>query len=128
LNLKDPETGEAVAAQVLRGEEVYGNPDWGEFPLPVSEKVPAPCDLLVVPHDGYDLRGSLEKPAVFGRDFRSGTHSAGGAFVLVRGRAIRAANPHIVDLFPTVLDMMGLPYAGDRDGSSLLSPTAEEKP
>lgn len=127
LNLKDPETGEAVAAQVLRGEEVYGNPDWGEFPLPVSEKVPAPCDLLVVPHDGYDLRGSLEKPAVFGRDFRSGTHSAGGAFVFVRGRMIRAANPHIVDLFPTVLDMMGLPYAGDRDGSSLLSPTAEEK-
>jgi len=127
LNLKDPETGDAVAAQVLRGEEVHGNPEWGEFPLPVSEKTPAPCDLLVVPHDGYDLRGNLEKAAVFGRDFRTGTHSAGGAFVLVRGRAIRAANPHIVDLFPTLLDLMDLPYAGDRDGSSILKPTAEEK-
>jgi predicted AlkP superfamily phosphohydrolase/phosphomutase len=127
MNLKDPETGEAVAAQVLRGEEVHGNPEWGEFPLPVSEKVPAPCDLLVVPNDGYDLRGSLEKPAVFGRDFRTGMHSAAGAFVFVRGRSIRAEHPHIVDLFPTVLDMMGLPYAGDRDGRSLLKSPAEEK-
>ncbi len=120
LNLRDPESGEPVADEVYRGEEVLRNSGWGKFPVPASEKASAPFDLLVVPRDGYDLKGHLDRPSVFGKDLMTGTHSAGGAFLCLRGRTVSKESPHLLDLFPTVLEMMGFRPEEGLDGASLL--------
>ena len=120
LSLTDPLTGEAVAVEVLPGEEVNGNRAWGPFPVATSERVPAPCDLLVLPRDGYDIKGYLDRQSVFGKSVFTGMHSTDGAFVFLRGRRIKARNPHFTDLFPTVLDMMGVGSEEGTDGRTLL--------
>jgi predicted AlkP superfamily phosphohydrolase/phosphomutase len=125
LGLRDPETGEEVLSEVLRGEEVCSNPAWGDFPVPASDRIPAPFDLLAVPRDGYELKGHLDRPTVFGRSVLSGMHTLRGAFVLVRGAAVKAKKAHILDLFPTVLEMMGVEDAEAVEGVSLLGPERE---
>jgi predicted AlkP superfamily phosphohydrolase/phosphomutase len=127
LGLRDPDTGEEVAAEVLRGEEVNGNPAWGPFPVPVSEKVPAPCDLLVVPREGYDLKGALDGPALFARGALSGAHTSGGAFVYLRGRTIAAESPHLLDIYPTILDMMGVETEEELEGRTILREVRAEE-
>jgi predicted AlkP superfamily phosphohydrolase/phosphomutase len=125
LGLRDPETGEEVLSEVLRGEEVCSNPAWGDFPVPASDRIPAPFDLLAVPRDGYELKGHLDRPTVFGRSVLSGMHTLRGAFVLVRGAAVKAKKAHILDLFPTVLEMMGVENEEAVEGVSLLGPERE---
>ncbi|HEY5998835.1 MAG TPA: alkaline phosphatase family protein [bacterium] len=120
LRLHDPEGGGALIAAALRGETVNANPGWPEFPLPVSARQPAPCDLLVVPAEGCEIRGHLERENVAGRAQLAGAHAWGDAFVFIRGRRIRAREPRIVDVCPTVLALMGVRADDPRDGMSLV--------
>ncbi len=120
LRLTDPENGQSIVKAVLRGEEVNRNPAWGAFPLPASDRRPAPCDLLVVPADGYDIKGHLDRETITGRSDMTGMHAGDDAFVYVRGRRIRAREPHIQDLCPTVLELMGVRPAEHPDGKSLV--------
>lgn len=126
LELRDPDTGEPVAAEVLRGEEILSNPSWGDFPQPASERRPTPFDLLVVPRDGYNLKGHLDRPGIFGENLHTGMHSSEGAFVALRGRTIASDDPHMLDLFPTVLEMMGVEAEDGLDGSSILRERVDE--
>ena len=120
LRLADPENGRPLIAAALRGEEVNGNPAWPEFPLPASARHPAPCDLLVVPAEGCEIRGHLDRECVAGRPEMTGAHAWDDAFVFVRGRRIRSRAPRIVDVCPTVLALMGVPPDERRDGTSLV--------
>jgi arylsulfatase A-like enzyme len=50
----------------------------------------------------------------------SGAHAWGDAFVFVRGRRIRSRAPRVVDVYPTVLALMGVHGDEPRDGTSLV--------
>ena len=50
----------------------------------------------------------------------TGVHAADDAFVFVRGRRLGAREPGIEDLFPTVLDLMGVRPDERPDGKSLV--------
>jgi predicted AlkP superfamily phosphohydrolase/phosphomutase len=120
LRLKDPENGQPMVAAVLRGEEVNRNPSWREFPLPAGDGRPAPCDLLVVPAEGYELKGNLDRPSVTGRTELTGMHAYDDGFFFVKGRKIRSRSPRIEDVFPTVLALMGVDADERPDGECLL--------
>jgi len=120
LRLTDPENGQPLIAAVLRGEEVNRNPGWPAFPLPVSLRRPAPCDLLVVPSAGYEIKGHLDRETVTGRSEMTGVHAADDAFVFVRGRGIGSREPAIADICPTVLKLMGVSPDERPDGRSLV--------
>jgi arylsulfatase A-like enzyme len=47
-------------------------------------------------------------------------HTPGGAFVFARGVGRLSGGAHILDLFPTILEMMGVDQVEGRDGKSLL--------
>jgi predicted AlkP superfamily phosphohydrolase/phosphomutase len=118
--LTDPENGQPMIAAVLKGEQANRNPAWPVFPLPASDRRPAPCDLLVVPCDGYEIKGHLDRETITGRPEVTGAHAWDDAFVFVRGRRVRAREPHIEDLFPTVLDLTGVRADERPDGRSLV--------
>lgn len=120
LRLKDPENGQNVITAVLRGETVNHHPEWRDFPLPAGDRRPAPCDLFVVPAAGYELKGNLDRPALTGRTEITGMHAYDDAFVFVKGRRLRSRAPRIEDLFPTVLDLMGVAADERPDGESLV--------
>ena len=120
LSLTDPDTGEAVIAEVLPGEEAGSNPYWGDFPVATSDRSPAPFDLLAQPREGYDLRGNLDGLSVFDDSPLTGMHTSQGAFVFIRGAEGLSGGAHILDLFPTILEMMGVGMVEGLDGKSLL--------
>jgi len=120
LRLADPENGQPLVAAVLKGEKVNSNPVWPAFPLPVSGRRPAPCDMLVVPAEGYDIKGHFDRETITGRSDMTGMHAAGDAFVFVRGRRLASREPGIEDICPTVLQLMGVIPDEQPDGRSLV--------
>jgi len=125
LSMKDPDTGEEVIAEVLPGEEAASNPAWAGFPVATSDRSPAPFDLLALPREGYDLRGHLDGPSVFDESPLTGMHTSQGAFVFIRGAEGISGGAHILDLFPTILEMMGVDMVEGLDGKSLFGGDGE---
>ncbi len=99
--------GEPVVREVLRREQVYAG---GCF-----EAAP---DLVLLPHEGYDLKGSITKQELFSNGVLTGGHTRDNAVFYVNRKVVCAA-PNIVDVGTTVLQLLGL-TAGAVDGRSLV--------
>lgn len=90
--LEDPETGAKMVDRVERGEDLYSGPQAGRGP-----------DLVVVPVDGYDFKGSVSSPEWIGRSHLEGMHTRDDAFIYL-DEPIRDNKPHhIRDVAPLVL-------------------------
>jgi predicted AlkP superfamily phosphohydrolase/phosphomutase len=120
LRLTDPENGQPLVAAVLKGEEVNRNPAWPPFPLPVSGRLAAPCDMFVVPAAEYEIKGHFDRETITGRSDMTGMHAGDDAFVFVRGRRLVGREPGIEDVCPTVLKLMGVRPDVAPDGRSLV--------
>lgn len=105
--LKDPETGRDVVQSVFRREEIY----YGMY----AKKA---ADIIVHPSRGYDLKASFKSEQIFGCSARTGMHTYKDAF-LYSSAEIELVDPNIIDLFPTILKLLGVDVP-DVDGSSLL--------
>jgi predicted AlkP superfamily phosphohydrolase/phosphomutase len=114
--LTDPQDGSRVVDHVYRREELYSGPYLEEAP-----------DLLVVMRDyAYMTRGGneltstriVDTPAVN----HSGNHRLNGMLVMwgpgVR-RGLRLRGSHIMDVMPTILQILGLPIPREVDGRVL---------
>jgi predicted AlkP superfamily phosphohydrolase/phosphomutase len=118
--LRDPDDGTPVVADVIPGEKIYSGGRITGFPAgmpPWSGAVPP--DLVAVPTDGYDLKGNVGK-GLFGRTELTGMHTWDDAFLFLPGEGtMPAGTPHITDPMPTILSMMGVPPPPDLDGKAL---------
>ncbi|NLE77677.1 MAG: hypothetical protein GX605_13120 [Chloroflexi bacterium] len=112
LELRDPESGEPMVREVLRREEVYHGPQ--------TERA---ADLILVFHDGYDPKGPLHKESLtFQGDTLVGMHTFDDAFCYLRGpQSITQRRFSVLDLAPTVLEILGVPAPADLDGQSILA-------
>jgi len=109
LNLRDPETGGRVIRDVKMREDLYS-----------GEAEAAAPDLVAIPEEGYDLKGGFEKTVLMERGGVSGTHAVGDAMLLVNRRGLQVTSGSILDIYPTLLDLMGMDAATPRDGISLM--------
>lgn len=66
------ENGEEIIDKIYEREEIYNGP--------CLERAP---DLVCLPKDGYDLKGSLEKSQVFGPNLFAGMHTWHDAFFII---------------------------------------------
>lgn len=108
--IRDPETGEAVIADVKMREELY-----------VGEAAEAAPDLMAIPVEGYDLKGGFEKTVLMERGGVSGTHAMSDAMLYVNRPDMAADSGRIVDVYPTLLDLMGMDPTTPCDGVSLMT-------
>ena len=118
VTLKDPDDGARVFRSVYKRDEIYK----GEF----IRNAP---DLQVGFNDGYrvgwqDTMGGVQRTVVENNNRKwSGDHCAtateisGGVFFSSRKVANEA--PHIMDLAPTILELLGVPLRKDYDGKPL---------
>jgi predicted AlkP superfamily phosphohydrolase/phosphomutase len=118
VQLVDPDTNLPVMAAVYRRDDIYK----GEY------LVNAP-DLQVGFNDGYrvgwqDTMGGVNRAVVTNNNRKwSGDHCAtateisGGVFF--SNRKIGTDTPHIMDLSPSVLKLLGVPLPADLDGKPL---------
>ncbi len=90
-NLKG-EDGEKIIERIYEKKEIYRGP-YSEF---------AP-DLVCLPNDGYDLKGSLEKKEIFGQNIFTGMHTWHDAFCLLPESIAFSQKPSIQNLTEFIL-------------------------
>lgn len=108
--LRDPQTGEPMLEKVVRREDIYHGPELEQA-----------ADLILVPRDGYDLKGALGKGTLtFKGDALVGMHTYDDAMLVVRNRSLAAQDASIVDATSTVLRLMEVEAPPDLDSHPLL--------
>jgi predicted AlkP superfamily phosphohydrolase/phosphomutase len=86
------ENGETIINKIYEKEKIYHGPYSGMAP-----------DLVCLPNEGYDLKGSLEKKEVFGQNIFTGMHTRHDAFCVLPEKIIFSEKPSIQDLTETIL-------------------------
>lgn len=86
------EEGEPVIEKICRKEEIYHGPEAGRAP-----------DLICLPKDGYDLKGSLEKKEIWGHNIFTGMHTWHDAFCILPESISFSGKPSIEHLAEPLL-------------------------
>lgn len=108
--LTDPDTGDRMIKDVYRANEIYT----GE----ARDRAP---DLLVMPYDGYDIKGTFESVSLTGRGKLVGMHKYDNATLFVRGRRITVDHASVRDVLPTACNLMRLECPADVDGKVVVA-------
>lgn len=99
--------GNKVIKEVNFKEDIYSGACLGDAP-----------DLVLLPFEGYDLKGAISKKELFGRGLLTGGHTRGNALFYIN-RKIDCIDPNIVDVGVTVLKLLGV-ETEQLDGNSLV--------
>ncbi len=99
--------GEKVVAEVLYKEDLYSGGCLEDAP-----------DLVALAHEGYDLKGAINKNEVAGDGFLTGGHTRENAFFYIN-RKIKEADINIVDVGPTIMSLLNI-HNGSFDGTTLI--------
>jgi len=111
LELQDPETGDPMIRRVFRREELYHGP--------LADRA---ADLILAPHDGYDPKGPLYKETLtFRGDILVGMHTYDDAFCFVLGHPVTERRFSILDLPPSILQLLEVQVPPAMDGASILA-------
>jgi predicted AlkP superfamily phosphohydrolase/phosphomutase len=81
------DNGEEVIDKIYQKEEIYHGP--------YADRAP---DLVCLPEDGYDLKGSLEKKEIFGHNLFAGMHTWHDAFCVLPKSIGFSKKPSVEDL------------------------------
>jgi len=110
LQLRNPDNGEPIFHSVFKREELYHGPYLEQA-----------ADLILAPYDGYDPKGTLYKEELtFKGDELVGVHTYDDAMLYVGGKTIPPSRFSVLNVMPTILDLMGVPTPPGLDGKSLL--------
>ncbi|MGA1844025.1 MAG: alkaline phosphatase family protein [bacterium] len=109
FDLRDPETGERIIASVHLRDEIYKGAYLTQAP-----------DMVALPCPGYDLKGNVNQPALTRESDLEGMHTFDDAFLFIRDREIRREHFSILDVTPTLLDLLGCKPFRDLEGRSLI--------
>lgn len=110
MNLKAPGTGEPIIKQVYKKDEIYKGDQTRYAP-----------DIVAMAHDGYDLKGGMNKATLTDKTELVGMHTYDDALVYIKNHEIEKSDPEIIDLMPTILKLLGLKLPNELDGRSLIS-------
>ncbi len=95
--------------KVFRKEELYSGSCLEQAP-----------DLVLLSESRHDIKGSMSKEKLFGKERFSGMHTHNDALFYIRGLNSDREKIYLIDLAPTILDFLGLPVPSHMDGVSLI--------
>jgi len=88
--------GEKVIKTVVFKEDIYHGKLFDGAP-----------DLIALPYDGYDLKGSINKDYLTGTSFLTGGHTREDAVFFIN-RTIHKEGINIIDVGPTIISLLGI--------------------
>ena len=110
LELVDPDNGRPIFQAAFKREDLYHGPYLDQA-----------ADLILAPHDGYDPKGSLFRETLtYKGEELVGMHTYDDAMLYVGGQAIQPARFSVLNVMPTILQLMQVPPPAGLDGESLL--------
>ncbi len=111
LGMRDPDSGKRIIDRVFKREDLYHGPHYDDGP-----------DLVAIPHNGYDLKGNLDKAELTYKGPLVGMHTYEDAFLYVKEGEIGKEDNQfgVMDVMPTILKLMGVNPPEDLDGEPLL--------
>jgi len=109
MDMSDPDTGEKIVDKVFFRNEVYH----GTYLLRAA-------DIIVIPKDGYDLKGNLTSDNLTFKGDLVGMHTYDDAFLYIDGVRLTSRKPEIIDVLPTIFDLMKVDIPRTIEGKSLL--------
>lgn len=109
-DLRDPETGARMISTVYRADDIYSGP--------YLDKAP---DLLVMPPDGYDIKGTFESETLTGKGKLVGMHKYDNATLFIKGQRIAVDHASVRDVLPTACKLMKLDAPQDVDGRVIVA-------
>lgn len=111
LQLRDPDSDEPIFRNAFKREELYHGPYLEQA-----------ADLILAPYDGYDPKGALYKETLtFKGDELVGMHTHDDAMLYVQGQTIPQTHFSVLNVMPTILDLLEVDAPETLDGHSLLS-------
>ncbi len=99
--------GERVIKTVMFKEELYSGSLYDDAP-----------DIIALPYEGYDLKGSISKTHIAGNGDLTGGHTREDAVFYIN-REIHRKDVNIIDVGPTIISLMDI-NGYNFDGKSLL--------
>ena len=125
MQMVDDTDGERVIEAVYRTEELYaGLKD--RIIIDPEQKTDSTHphylspDLVIQPREGYDFKGNLWRHNLTEKGPIVGTHTFNDAFLLVKDRTLQDKSFSIVDMMPTIFDLLQIPIPENLDGKSVL--------
>lgn len=111
LDLREKDSSEPIIREVIKKEDIYSGPNFDSA-----------ADLIAVPHDGFDLKGNVNKDVFGEKSALVGMHTYEDSLLFVRNRTLKRGHNQcwVGDLAPTILKMMHLPIPEDMDGVPLI--------
>jgi predicted AlkP superfamily phosphohydrolase/phosphomutase len=103
--LCDPETGAPIVKEVYRADDIYHGP--------LRQRAP---DLLVMPHDGYDIKGTFESSELTGRGKLVGMHKYDNATLFLRNQKVTVDHASVHDVLPTACKLLRIDCPENVDG------------
>ena len=110
LEMTDPDTGDKIVDKVYLRKDIYK-----------GAHLHRAADLFVIPKDGYDLKGNLTADNLTFKGDLQGMHTYGDAFLYMEGVKPGSRKPEIIDVLPTIFDMMNVPIPKSIEGTSLMN-------
>ena len=108
-SMTDPDTAEPIIDKVFHRDEIYH----GDY-------LERAADLIVIPKNGFDLKGDLFKEKLTLKTELVGMHTYDDAFLYVDGLKLNERRPQIIDVLPTIFNLMKVQVPSSIDGKSLL--------
>ncbi len=109
ITMTDPDTGENIVDKVFTSKEIYR----GAY-------LHRAADLIVIPKDGFDFKGNLTADNLTYKGELVGMHTYDDAFLYIDGLQLSDRQPEIMDLLPTVFELMKAPVPAVVEGISLI--------
>lgn len=100
--------GDPVCKKVLKKEDAISGPYLDNAP-----------DIIIDPHDGYDLKAGLKKSLIFETGPLSGMHTYYDAMLYLQNSKYLPKRPVVYDLPATILNLLDITIPDDFDGVNL---------
>jgi predicted AlkP superfamily phosphohydrolase/phosphomutase len=109
LTLKDESTRMPIIKAISRKEDLYQGSLLKRAPDLVLEAVP-----------GYELSSDIDQDCLLGKNKYEGVPTSQDAFFCIRGFDSSKSNPRLIDISPTILDLLNISVDDKIEGSSIL--------
>ena len=109
LTLKDNSTGMPIINSIAKKEDLYHGR--------LLERAP---DLILEGVPGYELSSDIDKDCLMGKNKYEGVPTSQDAFFCMRGFDASKSSPRLIDISPTILNLLNIPVDEKIEGRSIL--------